>query len=170
MINNQKPTWKSVYSTNPNHLERVEGQLGFEDELNRVCKDVLDYLYGYGKAYCDEMTLTLSMQESQTNRRLMRGTNEEGYIEPDFGKPFQQIYFNEANLVFTPKLPNTKEKKEFLRLYFIGLMKQYFASHPTSYSNWELNAKFMDKHTFPRVKNKAFLVINFPQIMSGIKE
>jgi hypothetical protein len=163
-----KPTWISVQSTNPLLIKCVEGLNDFEHELNRVTKELFDYLSELHGSHCAEATLKITMQQSTTDERLRRGMNEEGYIEPDFGKDFHLMYFKKAEFIFTPKERKTKAKKEFLIPYFHGLMVRYFVNHPTSYSNWEFNQNHFNKQKFPEMRSYAAKVINFPDIRSNI--
>jgi hypothetical protein len=167
---NDKPTWMSVQSTNPLFIKRVEGEEVYLQELNRVTKELFNYLSEFHEEYCTDVTLTITMQESRTDQRLIRGMNEEGYIEPDFGKEFLGVYFKKVELIFTPKERITKAKIEFLIPYFHGLMVRYFAARPTAYSNWEFNQKFFDKQTYPKMRSYAAKVVNFPQIVSNIHQ
>jgi hypothetical protein len=70
--------------------------------FNRVSKAFLDYLSEFLGEYCREATLTLTMQEAESDPRLLRSMNEDGSIAYGYGKDYEGRYFKHIEFAFIP--------------------------------------------------------------------
>jgi hypothetical protein len=112
--------------------QRVVNQEAF-----RLAQDLRNHLLVFDVG----AEIALSLKESDRDPRLARGMNELGLIKPDFGKPFQGLYFDALTIQVAIGGKNLKQKKEFLEPYLRHRVIQFLIQHPTPYSNWEFSWK-----------------------------
>jgi hypothetical protein len=161
--NNQ--TWISIQSTNTSFIKQADETDNSIRVLNRVTKALFDYLSEFLWEYCKEATLTLTMQEAESDPRLLRSMNDDGSIAYDYGKDYEGRYFKHIEFAFIPLDGIKKDKQEFLIPYFHKLITRYFATHPTAYSNWEFNKEYDTKDRWPKWDTYAPRIVNFPEVI-----